>query len=457
MKIVVSVAVWAASAAALSATTSPRVARLAEVLRRYEAGQELLRQNAGVPIVDQQGVLDAFVAYLRDHLEPNELEMLEGLERMRSGSFLNMAGGTAGASRLVMTKACLTHTRALRESLLEWFFQQTTTARVELLPSTTMSIEATVAVLAREGRTRERPTKILLPSDAHYAWHNVLRIYDRDPFVRVIALQTDDASLGPLRALDQETGREVLRQGDFVVGVYTLANTVSGRATPTAWFDAALDYARAKGASTHVFVDAALSGLVSPFRAVEERDDSRARGIPGSGALLGLVTSGFKDFLNCGSLLFFDDEHLECCAQASPSPDEGSLAATVAGAAHPLISLAPITSIPESPLVGFLALADDYADFRLSIFRDFRDRLRETLADLSGDLRIESFFPILHLDVHDADLASAVYAAPELEKFSLIAIDAEPSVIRIFPTPTNHAIIPAIRAALGRLMEGKKY
>ena len=53
-----------------------------------------------------------------------------------------------------------------------------------------------------------------------------------------------------------------LRDGDFVVAVFTLANTVSGRATELAWFQGLLGHVSAQGATPHVFVDAALSGCV---------------------------------------------------------------------------------------------------------------------------------------------------------------------------------------------------
>mmetsp|Transcript_22479 Transcript_22479/g.89247 ORF Transcript_22479/g.89247 Transcript_22479/m.89247 type:complete len:155 (+) Transcript_22479:488-952(+) len=134
----------------------------------------------------------------------------------------------------------------------------------------------------------------------------------------------------------------------------------------------------------------------------------------------------------------------------------GALADAIAGAAHPLIALAPVTSIPESPLIGYLVFAPEYADFRLADFRTFVAALRTVVAALPKATLQEAFairalFPLVHLDVGDARLAADVYAAPELAPFSLIAIDAEPTVVRLFPTPTNHDVVDALGKALRRL------
>ena len=83
----------------------------------------------------------------------------------------------------------------------------------ELFPSTTKSIESFCSLLAAEASLRERPIKILLPADAHYAWTNVLAQYETHPYFKSIYLSMDD---------DFQVLKETrFRPGDLVVGVYT--------------------------------------------------------------------------------------------------------------------------------------------------------------------------------------------------------------------------------------------
>ena len=99
-------------------------------------------------------------------------EVTEMLQRMRVGSMMNNAGGTTGG-RLQMTQACMNKEPAFYQTVLEAFFRPGASSHYELFPSTTKSIEAFVSLLAHEAELRERPIKVLLPSDAHYCWANV--------------------------------------------------------------------------------------------------------------------------------------------------------------------------------------------------------------------------------------------------------------------------------------------
>lgn len=412
---------------------------------RFDSGQKLLRLNAGVPIIDQQRSLDQFESYLEKECGVNQTT-LDTLRKMRYGSLMNLAGGASG-SKLNVGGMCLAKSKELLDAMVQAYFQSSSTARLEIFPSTTKSIEATLSLLAHEGEVRERPTKIILPKDAHYAWGNAARGYSRNSFMRIV-------SADPARGFEDLKALN-LRPGDRVVCIFTWAATVSGRSTDRAWFDKTLDYVRAKQAVPLVFVDAALAGCATTSGVAACRDDALNRAaIPSSGALLGLVQSGFKDFLPVGSLLFFDDEFLECCGRNAPAFAAGnsSLASTVAGGAHPLITLAPVTSIPETPLLAYLAFADEYTGWRVAAFQRFRERLEEVaLLLLPVPHTVRSLYPLLHLVVEDADLVRNLYAAPELAPYSLISIDAEPNVLRLFVTPTNECLVDAVGAAIRRV------
>ena len=71
-----------------------------------------------------------------------------------------------------MTQACMCKEPAFFESVSKDFFRSGPTVHFELFPSTTKSIEAFVSLLAHEAELRERPIRLLLPSDAHYCWRN---------------------------------------------------------------------------------------------------------------------------------------------------------------------------------------------------------------------------------------------------------------------------------------------
>ena len=94
----------------------------------------------------------------------------------------------------------------------------------ELFPSTTKSIESFCSLLAAEASLRERPIKILLPADAHYAWTNVLAQYEAHPYFKSIYLSMDD---------DFQVLKETrFRPGDLVVGVYTPVHKSNCRGAP---------------------------------------------------------------------------------------------------------------------------------------------------------------------------------------------------------------------------------
>ena len=135
---------------------------------RFSKGQEMLRRNHGVPVLNQQAVLDQFINYLNVQCRV-PAEVTEMLQRMRSGSCMNNAGGTSGG-RLRMTEACLCKEPAFVESVCDAFFRGGTSTHFELFPSTTKSIEAFVSLLAHEASLIERPIRLILPSDAHYCW-----------------------------------------------------------------------------------------------------------------------------------------------------------------------------------------------------------------------------------------------------------------------------------------------
>eukprot|EP00316_Scyphosphaera_apsteinii_P008226 CAMPEP_0119319388 /NCGR_PEP_ID=MMETSP1333-20130426/49229_1 /TAXON_ID=418940 /ORGANISM="Scyphosphaera apsteinii, Strain RCC1455" /LENGTH=470 /DNA_ID=CAMNT_0007325781 /DNA_START=44 /DNA_END=1456 /DNA_ORIENTATION=+ len=395
---------------------------------RFARGQELLRRNHGVPVLNQQEVLDMFIAYLNVQCRV-PAEVIEMLQRMRSGSFMNNAGGTSGG-RLQMSQACMCKEPAFFESVCESFFRSGPTVHFELFPSTTKSIEAFVSLLAFEANLRERPIKVLLPSDSHYCWGNIMTKYDVHPYLHFYRVTIGSDEIQTVR----------LRQDDFVLAIFTLANTVSGRTTELQWFQQTLEYVRRQGASPHVFVDAALSGCVISRDVLNLRADAPPDGVAGVlGSAIGLVQSGFKDY-GLSSLLFIDDAPLECC---STVPSEVGLASTVAGGAHALIKHAPVTSIPESPTLAFLIFAREYTAFRRQSFNDFMGKLQSAIPD-SVEYELRPLFPLMHIEFANEALTTAL-TATLVKRYSLITIDAEPRVLRLWPTPTNHDIAEAIQ------------
>jgi len=409
-----------------AAADQESLAMVRSLFGRFSRGQELLRRNHGVPVLHQQAVLDQFIDYLNVACRV-PAETTELLSRMRQGALMNSAGGTSGG-RLQMTLACLCKEPAFVERVTETFFRASPTSRLELFPSTTKSVEAFVSLLAREAETRERPIKLLLPSDAHYAWSKVCEAYDRHPYLRTVPLDVGDGSLGATR----------LRPGDTLVAIFTLANTVSGRATEPDWFAQQLGAAAAAGADVKVFVDAALSGCCVARDSLGHRAESPQAVSAILDSSIGLVQSTFKDY-GLSSMLFLDDAWLECCQDLEG--DRG-LAAKVAGGSHALIRYAPVTSIPESPTLPFLLFAREYTRFRLESFDAFAAKLRAAIPPgVAYELR--PLFPLLHVDFADeavaADLARDLVAT-----YSLITIDAEPTVLRLWPTPTNHDVADAI-------------
>jgi hypothetical protein len=392
---------------------------------RFARGQELLRRNHGAPVLHGPDTLDLFVGDLAaGGVAPDVIELLQ---RMREGAFLNGAGGTQGG-RLQLSLACLNKEEEFQTHVKEAFFRDGD-VHFELFPSTTKSIESFCSLLAAEASLRERPIKILLPADAHYAWTNVLAQYEAHPYFKSIDLAPGD---------DFQVLRETrFRPGDLVVGVYTLANTVSGRATPVEWFQDVLAYCEGEGASTAYFVDAALAGLCVAKDTLDLRaDEDVAEILDGA---VGLVQSGFKDF-GLSSMLFLDDAEFECCGRR----DESGLQSAVAGGAHALIKHAPVTSIPESPTLAFLLYAREYTAFRKSSFVELCAKLRKAIPE-DVDYELRPLFPLLHLEFHDADVTAALTDAL-MATYSLITIDAEPNVVRLWPTPTNHDVADAIAA-----------
>ena len=107
---------------------------------RFSKGQELLRRNHGVPVLNQQAVLDHFISYLNVQCRV-PAEVTEMLQRMRVGSLMNNAGGTAGG-RLQLSQACLNKEAAFVVECCENFFRSGPGVHMELFPSTTKSIEA---------------------------------------------------------------------------------------------------------------------------------------------------------------------------------------------------------------------------------------------------------------------------------------------------------------------------
>jgi len=345
---------------------------------------------------------------------------------MREGAMLNGAGGTQGG-RLQLSQACLNKEEEFQESVKEAFFREGD-VHFELFPSTTKSIESFCSLLAAEASLRERPIKVLVPADAHYAWTNVLAQYESHPYLKSMYL-----SMGDDRILKETR----FRPGDLVIGVYTLANTVSGRATNVEWFQDVLAYCEGEGASTAHFVDAALAGLCVAKDTLDLRADEDVSEIL-EGAL-GLVQSGFKDF-GLSSILFLDDAEFECCGRR----DERGLQNAVAGGAHALIKHAPVTSIPESPTLAFLLYAREYTAFRKSSFVELCAKLRKAIPE-DVDYELRPLFPLLHLEFSDVKVTEALTDAL-MATYSLITIDAEPNVVRLWPTPTNHDVADAIAA-----------
>jgi len=107
---------------------------------RFARGQELLRRNHGVPVLNQQAVLDLFITHLNVQCRV-PAEVTEMLQRMRAGSLMNNAGGTTGG-RLQLSNACLIKEPAFFDSVCNDFFRSGPTCHFELFPSTTKSIEA---------------------------------------------------------------------------------------------------------------------------------------------------------------------------------------------------------------------------------------------------------------------------------------------------------------------------
>ena len=145
---------------------------------RFARGQELLRRNHGAPVLHGPDTLDLFVGDLAaGGVAPDVIELLQ---RMREGAMLNGAGGTQGG-RLQLSLACLNKEDEFQTHVKEAFFRDGD-VHFELFPSTTKSIESFCSLLAAEASLRERPIKILLPADAHYAWTNVLAQYETHPY-----------------------------------------------------------------------------------------------------------------------------------------------------------------------------------------------------------------------------------------------------------------------------------
>ena len=61
------------------------------------------------------------------------------------------------------------------------------------------------------------------------------------------------------------------------------------------------------------------------------------------------------------------------------------------------------------------------------------------------DYELRPLFPLLHLEFSDVKVTEALTDAL-MATYSLITIDAEPNVVRLWPTPTNHDVADAIAA-----------
>ena len=201
---------------------------------RFARGQELLRRNHGAPVLHGPDTLDLFVGDLAaGGVAPDVIELLQ---RMREGAMLNGAGGTQGG-RLQLSLACLNKEDEFQTHVKEAFFREGD-VHFELFPSTTKSIESFCSLLAAEASLRERPIKVLVPADAHYAWTNVLDKYESHPYLKSMHLSMGD---------DFDVLRETrFRPGDLVVGVYTSVHKSNCRgalnrdlhaidATPARW------------------------------------------------------------------------------------------------------------------------------------------------------------------------------------------------------------------------------
>ena len=155
---------------------------------RFARGQELLRRNHGAPVLHGPDTSpDLFVGDLAaGGVAPDVIELLQ---RMREGAMLNGAGGTQGG-RLQLSLACLNKEDEFQEHVKEAFFREGD-VHFELFPSTTKSIESFCSLLAAEA-LRERPIKVLVPADAHYAWTNVLAKYESHPYLKSMYLSMGD-------------------------------------------------------------------------------------------------------------------------------------------------------------------------------------------------------------------------------------------------------------------------
>ena len=119
---------------------------------RFARGQELLRRNHGAPVLHGPDTLDLFVGDLAaGGVAPDVIELLQ---RMREGAFLNGAGGTQGG-RLQLSLACLNKEEEFQQSVKEAFFREGD-VHFELFPSTTKSNESFCSLLAAEASLRER-------------------------------------------------------------------------------------------------------------------------------------------------------------------------------------------------------------------------------------------------------------------------------------------------------------
>ena len=139
-------------------------------------------------------------------------------------------------------------------------------------------------------------------------------------------------------------------------------------------------------------------------------------------------------------MLFLDDAEFECCSHRN----ERGLQNAVAGGAHALIKHAPVTSIPESPTLAFLLYAREYTAFRKRSFAELCAKLRAAIPE-DVDYELRPLFPLLHLEFKDQAVTESLTDAL-MATYSLITIDAEPNVVRLWPTPTNHDVADAIAA-----------
>eukprot|EP00954_Amorphochlora_amoebiformis_P018095 1323635-Amorphochlora_amoeboformis.AAC.2 len=419
------------------------------MLEKLQNTQRIVTLNAGLPLFNQQAIIESFLVYLRKNYPANSLPSGLSLDALKQMCNLNVSGGALGGRGLQVNRLSLIKEAKFRTRVSQIMARDMNSPHVEIFPNSTTCIIAFINLLVTECQSASRPITLILPSDAHYAWRKVAKEkkhYQSNSGLRFVTLDVNSTT---------DIDEYVPRAGEMAVCVFTFAHTITGNCTSVEWIGRL--GSRVEGyhdgsrkAVMKMFVDAALAGCTSRDIVVRARDDmSDLPSYLGSQPrIIGAFQSGFKDYLDNGSLIFIDNLAFACCrAYTIKTTTTETLENGVAGAAHPLIAQTTITSIIESPRIILLLLSDHYSIYRVEIFQNFTSQIRLAIPKYIN-FRIEKRFPILRVCFEDKKVTKWVYKHELMSKYSLISIDKEPNVLRIHPSPTNFQLIEDVKTVL---------